>query len=130
MLERRTGFTQKLGPIGHIYVMAVAVTAFVFFNSPTVDYAIRYVGVMFGVIQPRNVGFSLQWYVDRYIIVILLLSVVGATPIVKNLWRKLQGRLPETAYAVCANLLALGLLCICAMYVMTSTYNPFIYFQF
>ena len=130
LLERRTGLAERLGPAAHVYVMVVAIVAFVFFNSPSVEHALRFVGVMVGIIPSRNVGFDIGWYADRYIVFIFILGMIGGTPLVKALWRKISGRLPETAYTACANILALGLLGVSAIYVMTSTYNPFIYFQF
>lgn len=51
-------------------------------------------------------------------------------PVGKIIYRKLQSSVDEKYFSVFSNIGTLVLLGISVLYVVTSTYNPFIYFQF
>lgn len=130
VLERSTGFHKKLGPFAHVYVMLLAVLLHVIFRSPDLGYALSYLRSMFGLIRCQNVGFRIGWYLDRYTVFLLVLGAVACTPALRRLWEKLAGHMSEGVRTAAANGITLLLFGICVLYVMTSTYNPFIYFQF
>lgn len=92
------------------------------------QYLLSLLGMGEGNAQVR--GFSLAHYLGRYEIFILLTCVIAATPLGKYVYQYGQKKLPPTAFFAIENIAVLLLFGISALYVVTGTYNPFIYFQF
>ena len=57
---------------------------------------------------------------------VFLLSIVGATPVVKNV----AGRIPEKVSAVLEPVVLMALLLVCTGYLVDGSFNPFLYFRF
>ena len=57
---------------------------------------------------------------------VLLLSLIGATPLVKHL----ASRIPAKILTVLEPVVLLGLLVICTAYLVDGYFNPFLYFRF
>lgn len=129
MKKSRSGrFLPKLP--GYIWTMFLWIMSMVLFRADTLSDGMAYYRCLFGmqdIIQP---GFSLSFYVHKYEIFILLTCVVAMLPAGKWIYRKLQRRLSERVFSVLGNLGTLLLFGVCVLYVVTGTYNPFIYFQF
>ena len=130
LLERTMRFPENPGILAHGYVLLVALIAQVIFNSPSVSHGFRYVASMFGLLKTAGAGFDLCWYLNRYTVFMILVAAVGATPAAANAWHRVKKHLPGMSGAIAADISAAGILAVSMMYVMTSTYNPFIYFQF
>ena len=129
-IEKATNFPKKLGKFGHIYTLLIWHLTLVVFRSPSITYAAGYIRSLFGLLKISRVGFEPSWYFDRYYVFMLVVGILCSTPLVKNLWIKASGKLSLSSKDLCANVIALVLFAISCMYIMTSTYNPFIYFQF
>lgn len=102
----------------------------VFFRARTLNAGIQYFQSLFGLIEVRDVGFSLTYYINKYEIFILFLGIVASMPLCRFCYRKLQEKMPEMIFACLENMAALVVFDISVLYVVTGTYNPFIYFQF
>ena len=57
---------------------------------------------------------------------ILIIAILAATPLAKNLWAKLSTRGRQVAVPV----LMLAGLALATAYLVDGTYNPFLYFRF
>lgn len=102
----------------------------VFFKSNSMEYAVGYIGSMFGLTDVRLAGYTWEWYLTKYNIFILICGLAAMLPLAKKIFESLKKRLSADIFDVTCNVGTLVLLGICIMYVVTSTYNPFIYFQF
>ncbi len=58
----------------------------------------------------------------------LILAFILATPMAKNIYEKLKSK--NLFYNFCFDLLILGIFIISVSFIITSSYNPFIYFRF
>ena len=111
--------------MSRVYTMAAVILAWVFFRSANVAAGARYIGVMFGV---GAAGFCDSAFIEyvRNTWVILIASVVGAFPIIPTLRRCLTrwrcGWLEQVWLLI--------VFIISTLEVISSTYNPFIYFNF
>ena len=116
--------------IAHVYTLFLVVIGWVIFNAGSLKHAWQYLLSMFGMLPLEKVRYTYEWYLNRYSLFLFLIAVVAALPVGKIIWKKMKTILPE----VLQKILCYGgtglLLVICMIYVMTSTYNPFIYFQF
>lgn len=106
--------------------MTLVLLGYVLFRSSSMHSAIGYFGAMFGLTGNAVVDASALDALRNHFSA-LLLCAIGSTPVVGYLQQKL-GRLGSadlTKDVVCLLLLILS-----AAYIVSSSYNPFIYFAF
>lgn len=117
----------------HIYTMFLVIIGWLLFRSETIVYAKEYLGVMFGVGDYEIINIKSLYYLIEYkyaFIVGILVSIpiypyiMKKLENIKNKWTKILLR----DYIKSVFLILLFLLCI--MYLINSTFNPFIYFRF
>jgi alginate O-acetyltransferase complex protein AlgI len=66
------------------------------------------------------------YYLRSYAL-LLILGILGATPLVRSTAARLEG----WGFAVVLRpLIAIGLLLICTAYLVDGSFNPFLYFRF
>ena len=116
--------------IRHIYTIFIVVIGWVIFNARDLEHAKQYIMSMFGMLPYGKIRFTYEWYLNRYSAFLFLIAVIAALPIGKIVWEKICKNVPMLVQKIVSYLGTGILLIICMMYVMTSTYNPFIYFQF
>ena len=116
--------TQKLPKILHrVLTLLAVVISFVIFNAQDLPQAMVDVRGLFGG-QPLITGETV--YYLRSFDGVLLLSLVGATPLMKMLVAKLPGKLVRVLEPV----VLAGLLIVCTAYLVDGSFNPFLYFRF
>lgn len=125
-IERLGGFTKGIKYIGHIYTMTAVILLWVVFRADSLSLAGRYIGQMFGgsgvlwddaAVQSLSGGWGM-----------LLLAAVFSCPVVKILAERLH--LPEETRKNIAAFAAIPLFLVCIAKCLSSSYNPFIYFNF
>ena len=115
-------------PLKCLTTLLIVVVGWVFFRAESLREAFRYIGVMFGVVQPRNVGFTVWFYLDTKVICVLVFAVIASMPIKKT--KIFDGVQRRAIWKYASAMMALVLLFVSMVFVMASTYNTFIYFQF
>ncbi|SDA27713.1 alginate O-acetyltransferase complex protein AlgI [Ruminococcus sp. YE71] len=118
-------------PLGHIYTVLVAMLTFVIFRANTLTQAGRILGNMFtGAHGDRAVNVSLMTTLEPVFFIALAVAVIFSAPILP----KLRDRLMKSkAAAVCdyaGHIAVLGIFALCILSLVSSSYNPFIYFRF
>jgi alginate O-acetyltransferase complex protein AlgI len=124
--------------VQHLYTLLVVGNAWVFFRAETLEYALRYLGVMYGIDAAPAMYPLVAINLDAEFYLTLALSLLIAVPVYPALEQHLQ-RIRDTAAAgkglaaagPLARLGLLGLLLLfSSMNLATGAYNPFIYFRF
>ena len=123
LLEKMVSLERLPGFVRRIYVLFAVMVSFVLFNGADLAQAGSDIAGLFGGL-PFTTAESI-YYLRSYGGVFLL-SIIGATPGVKNL----AGRIPEKVSAVLEPLVLMGLLLICTGYLVDGSFNPFLYFRF
>ena len=125
MLEKQTKLTEKLGKLSHVYTLVVVLLLWVVFRATSLGSAFSYLGKLFGI--------GAAGLVDRQFFVylrstgfVLLLALVGCGPWVKNFFGKLQEKGLGWIEPVWVTVVFLA----SVLQAVSSTYNPFIYFNF
>jgi alginate O-acetyltransferase complex protein AlgI len=114
-------------PLRHLTTMLIVVIGWVFFRAEGLRNAVKYLGVMSGLLKPENAGYTCWYYLTPNTIVALVMAVFVSMPLAKlRIFDRCQS--PALRYASAA--LVLLLFFISAVFVVSSTYNPFIYFRF
>ena len=113
-----------------IYVLFFVMISFVIFNSEDMSIAIKNIGGLFGI----NVAtFSNKYtlYCLKNYAVTLIIAIIGATPLMKNMIDKLKENI------VCKNIInilepifVVAIIFIVTAYLVDNSYNPFLYFRF
>ncbi len=132
VLEKRYLLThlKKHPVIGHIYVLFLVAISFVIFDAVDMGQAIGTIGSLFGVGGLPVLSTEFLYYLRSYGI-LLLVGIVGATPLPKLLWQKLAAHTNGTkAVTILSPVLAGALLLLCTAYLVDGSYNPFLYFRF
>lgn len=120
-----------------VYTMLVVVFGWVLFKTVLLEDALSYLGVMLHTHTSDYTAFSARFYLDNKLICILVIAVLAALPW-KDILPGKAGKLLQQLntleashpMVVVRRVLLLGLLVVCMMFIMNSTYNPFIYFRF
>ncbi len=121
---------EKHKVLGHIYVILAVLISFVIFNATDMREAGEYIAGMFGFGGVPVVSQETLYYLRSYI-VILLLSLVGATPIMKHFMIKCsENKTGKTVLAVAEPLVLLLLMLTMTAYLVDGSFNPFLYFRF
>ena len=124
LIEKWIPALQKLPTAArHVYVLLIVMLSFVLFNATDLNQAAQDVTGLFGGL-PIVTQASL-YYLRSYA-VMFAVSVVGATPLPKQL----ASRIPEKAAAVLEPVFLIALLLTCTAYLVDGSFNPFLYFRF
>lgn len=124
ILEKIPGIFQR------IYVLFTVLISFIIFNANDINEAIRNIVGLFGANGEPVINHYTIYYLKKYSI-LLIISVIGATPILKNVVEKLKDNkiLGKIVNALEPVVLAVLLLVVTA-YLVDNSYNPFLYFRF
>ncbi len=109
--------------LSRIYVLLCVVISFVIFNASGAKEAFEYIGGMFGAGNYPLVSYETVYYFKNYLFV-LVLAVIGATPLPKMLASKLKMTKWLEPIAL------LMLLTVVSAYLVDGSFNPFLYFRF
>ena len=121
---------EKTQVISRIYTLFFVLISFVIFNAADMGEAFAYIGGMFGAGGIPLVSAEFVYYL-RSFAVVLILAVIGATPLPKNLVLKLREN--EKARKVLNGIepvFLLGLMVLMTAYLVDGSFNPFLYFRF
>lgn len=112
----------------HIYVLFIVLISFIIFNSTTIDEAITTIKNLF--ISNSLINSGTIYYLKSYLPLILV-SLIGATPLIKKIYTKLsKNKTLNKILNILEPIYLIILLIIVTAYLIDSTYNPFLYFRF
>lgn len=115
--------------ISHIYTILIVLISFTFFDASSIGDAFKVIGGMFG--SGASVSASAVYYLKSYSL-ILIMAIIGATPLPKMLVTKLRGsgegaaKTMDVLEIIYAGVLFLLVVC----YLIDGSFNPFLYFRF
>lgn len=140
--------------LGWIYTMLVVVVGWVLFALVSVRKTAQYLMVMFGLQKNAFVAYSPSYYLDKKTICIFVIALLACVPW-KQVWRKWAGNdkaenekienekigndklykgnrtFAKTPVGMIGQKIVLLLLLgLCFVFIITGSYNPFIYFRF
>ncbi len=123
-------FLTDIPGVNWLYTMLVVLLGWVLFRSESLTYAVQYLGRMVNLVPAQTISYTFQWFATPKLLIVLLCSLVAGVPL-KEAFPKPARWLEETSVGfVVKNVWTIAVLALSVMFVMTSTYNPFIYFRF
>ena len=110
----------------HIYVIFFVLISFVLFNAETFTMAFSDLKIMFGSAGLPLVSADTIYNLRSYA-VLLIVALIGATPLARNLCRKLENTKIST---VLEPVFVAGIIIVSTAYLVDGSFNPFLYFRF
>lgn len=124
LLEKFPNFFKRL------YVLFIVMISFIIFNAENMEEVWKNIIGLFGVNGTSLINSYTLYYLRSYII-ILIIAVIGATPLLKNIILKLKENIKvNKVINILEPIYILLLLLIVTAYLVDNSYNPFLYFRF
>ncbi len=114
--------------VRHIYALVLVMIGWVFFFSPSIGYALRYLAAMFG--GGAGLADSGTWFIILSHWLLYLLAVLGSTKAGYALLRAVTGSSARGRVSVSTIIVYFGMFFIAVAFLVTDTFNPFLYFRF
>jgi alginate O-acetyltransferase complex protein AlgI len=142
LIFERLGLARLLARVGrwlaHTYTLLIVIIGWVFFRADTLPRAIGYLRAMAGFGRGNGLEYNAGLYLDNELKLILVLALIGATPIASRLAKmaasERQGQAPTRwsgwSLSIVGDLYLATIFVVSASYLAAGTYNPFIYFRF
>ena len=116
--------------LSRIYVTIILLISFVIFGCTDMREGVNYIGNMFGAGDYPMISKECIYYLRSYGVTFVL-AIVGATPLVKNLFVKIEDhKVGGKILAVVEPVGLLLLFLVMTAYLVDGSFNPFLYFRF
>lgn len=123
-------YLEKTKILSRIYILVVVGISFVIFNATDIGEAFSYIGGMFGAGDVPLVSKEFIYYLKDFAVVIIL-GIIGATPVVKKSVEKIaENKTASKILVVLEPVVLVTLLVTMTAYLVDGSFNPFLYFRF
>ena len=128
---RKTGWYQRIpGAVKWLLTMGIVYFAWVLFMSKDLPDAFQSYACMFSPMTTETVNFTWQYFLSGRTILFLAIAVAGQILGIEIIRRRIMPIVETPAGDAVKRVLLLLLFAMDILYVVNSTYSPFIYFQF
>lgn len=128
--EKLTGFDRKKGKgmtvLKRAYTMFFVVVGWVLFRAESLSAAAAYLKSMFFMGSGGIAGPMFRGYLAQNA-VLFVIGIIACTPILKNIKKQIK---PGAAFEILRVICLIALLVFSVASLVSSSYNPFIYFNF
>ncbi|MDU7949459.1 MULTISPECIES: MBOAT family O-acyltransferase [Clostridium] len=127
-LIRDKAWYKKIPLIIKIFItLFIVIIGWVLFKATTLKEGLRYLSIMFGLVNFSNITFEFTYFISRKFILLIIIGIIASTPIPKNIFNRYKG---IKAFELMKTILIILLFIVSIIFMVNSTYSPFIYFQF
>lgn len=113
--------------IKYIVTMIIVILGWVLFRADDLEQAIGFIKTMFGYREAIDITFEYSYFINKKLIFWIIISILGSVPFINN---KLKKYKESKSFEVLSTIIILLLFILSIIFVVDSTYSPFIYFQF
>lgn len=106
----------------HLYTMIFVIFGWVLFRSETLSFGIDYIKTMLGLNGNQLISQTTTYYLMEYKVAFII-AIITSMPIYPWLNKRFNLQYIKPVFLI-------AMLTISVMYLITSTFNPFIYFRF
>ena len=125
---RNENWYKKIPSFIKIFItLFIVIIGWVLFKATTLKEGLRYLSIMFGLVNFSNITFEFTYFISRKFILLIIIGIIASTPIPKNIFNRYKG---IKAFELIKTILIILLFIISIIFMVNSTYSPFIYFQF
>lgn len=112
--------------LSRIYTLLIVMISFIIFNGESTKQIFENIGGLIGINANNLVSHESLYYLRSYLVVIII-GIIGATPIMKKVAN--TEKIHKVINAVEPVFLLL-ILITCTSYIIDGSFNPFLYFRF
>lgn len=113
--------------VKHIVTMLIVILGWVLFRADNLEQAVGFIKTMFGFNNVSALTFEYIYFINKKLIFWIVMASLGSMPFIANKLKKYNGSKSfEILTTICISILFV----ISIIFVVNSTYSPFIYFQF
>ena len=122
--------------LGWLYTIVAVTLGWVLFKTEDLAEAVSYISAMFGCQAKNFNAYSVWFFLDARMIFFLIIAVIACVPWATILPQKAGSYIAMFAQSdrrvprISRHVVLLILFVICFVFVVNTTYSPFIYFQF
>lgn len=118
----------KDNAISHIYTFIVVLISFIIFNTSNLNELLLFLKSLIGI----NINFisNETIYYLKNNLVILIISIIGISPIIKNTFNKLKKGKLNKMIEFLEIIFIFMIFILSISHIISSSFNPFIYFRF
>jgi len=122
-------YLEKTKVIKHIYSLLIVIISFLIFSSNSISEITNSIKNMFFVNNIPLYNNETIYYLKSYL-VLLIISVISATPLIKTLIHKVNKTKYKKIISVLEPITYIILLILCTAFLVDASFNPFLYFRF
>ena len=122
-------YLQKTKLLKYIYTSIIVIISFLIFNTETIPSIIESLGNMFFLNNLSLTSLETTYYL-RSNIVLIIISLIGATPLLKNIITKISNTKFKIIIDILEPITYIVLLTITTAFLIDASFNPFLYFRF
>lgn len=116
--------------VRHIYTIFFVMAGMVLFEKESLSEVWNQLGGLFGVGMNTGADELSVYYLKSYAVT-LMIAIIGATPLLKNLWEKCEkNQTGEKIVFILEPFGLAGLLLLITAHLIDGAFNPFLYFRF
>ena len=121
----------RFKPLKWLYTVFVAFTGFIIFRADSLSYAWAMIRSLFAFSTFDRAGLApMLARLDPYFLFILAIAVVFSFPILPKIRERFGDLRAKTGVKLISYVVSAATLFVCLAFLITDSYNPFIYFNF
>ena len=122
-------FIDKTKVLKYVYTSIIVVISFLIFSTDNLKDIFSSLGNMFMINDIPLTSSSTIYYLKNNL-VLLIISIIGATPLMKYLVKKIRLSKFKKVVECLEVVVVLGLLILTTAFLVDASFNPFLYFRF
>lgn len=122
-------YLDKTRIIKYIYTIFIIVISFLIFNASSLQEITTSLKNMFLVNKIPLIGPETLYYLKNYL-VLLIISIIGATPLPKIIIKKIQHTKAKDAIDILEPVFYILFLILSTAFIIDASFSPFLYFRF
>lgn len=117
--------------IKYAFTMLIVMLFWQLFRFQSLKDTVNLLGTIIGINRPENIYYTWQYYFDAQMITFIIIGILGATVLGSPRLKAFYGKFSATKGGLIVQQTVLLLLFVLAvLFMINSTYSPFIYFQY
>lgn len=107
--------------------MIIIMVGWVLFRASSLKAALEYLAIMVGLIKFNDMTFTYQYFINKKFVFWVIMAIIGSTPIISNVSKRYKN---NKLFQLISMIIISILFIVSMIFIINSTYSPFIYFQF
>ncbi|MEG0770757.1 MAG: MBOAT family O-acyltransferase [Clostridia bacterium] len=112
-----------------LYTIIAIAIGMVYVSFDAFTPCVKFIKALFGGYGNNLIDRDFIYFISCTI-GLLILAVIGSTPVVKNTVLKIKDKLKPTTFQIISMISIFALFFVCISFLVSETYNPFLYFRF